>query len=122
MEGLDAPERGMAFYKVSKNYLGNLCLNQEVVFQSSGKDQYSRDLGFTFLSDGREVGHEMIKAGMAWHYKKYNQDEALANAEIEARQERRGLWSDKNPVAPWEIRKRTKKGFTVKEAYQQLVE
>lgn len=28
MEGIDAPESGMPFYKVSKNYLGKLCLTK----------------------------------------------------------------------------------------------
>ena len=28
MEGIDAPERGMPFYKVAKDYLGTLCFGQ----------------------------------------------------------------------------------------------
>ena len=30
MEGIDAPEKGMPFYKVSKNYLAQLCFNKKV--------------------------------------------------------------------------------------------
>ena len=30
MEGIDAPEKGMPFYQVSKKYLGELCFNKIV--------------------------------------------------------------------------------------------
>jgi len=47
---------------------------------------------------------------MAWHYKAYAKEqaredrEAYASAEEKARAERRGLWSDKEPVPPWDFR------------------
>jgi micrococcal nuclease len=47
----------------------------------------------------------MIKAGLAWHFKKYSSDETLANLEIEARNNKKGLWVDPRPIAPWEIRR-----------------
>ena len=105
MEGIDAPERAMPFYKVSKDYLGKLCSGKYVKLKSSGIDQYGRYLGFTYLEDSSELCREMIKAGLAWHYKRYNTDEDLANLEIEARNLKIGLWKDENPMPPWEFRK-----------------
>lgn len=105
MEGIDAPERGMAFYKVSKNYLGELCMGKTIKVVKTDTDRYGRLIGFSYLSDGSEIGSLMIKAGMAWHYKQYSTDENLAQLEIEARDAKRGLWYDKNPIAPWEHRK-----------------
>lgn len=105
MEGIDAPERGMAFYRVSKNYLGELCYGQTIKIVQTDTDQYGRAVAWGYLPDGRELGHEMIKAGMAWHFKKYNSDEDLAQLEEQARAARLGLWRDANPVAPWDHRK-----------------
>ncbi len=105
MDGIDAPERSMAFYKVSKNYLGVLCLNKTVKIVKTDTDRYGRIVAFTYLENGKELGHEMIKAGMAWHFKKYNKDSDLAKLELEARKAKRGLWIDPKPVPPWEYRK-----------------
>ena len=55
--------------------------------------------------DGRDVSAEMLKVGMAWHYKQYSKDEEYAELENTARQQKIGLWADKNPVVPWEYRK-----------------
>ena len=55
MEGIDAPEKGMPFYKVSKNYLVKLCFGKQVKFKSSGKDIHDRNLGFTYLDDGTAI-------------------------------------------------------------------
>jgi len=52
-----------------------------------------------------------IRAGLAWHYKKYEDEQSIADrvkysdAEREARMARRGLWRDANPMSPWDYRK-----------------
>lgn len=54
---------------------------------------------------------EQVKAGLAWHYKKYqneqtpNDRELYSGAEIEAGEAKRGLWHDPEPQPPWEYRK-----------------
>jgi endonuclease YncB( thermonuclease family) len=51
---------------------------------------------------------EQVKAGMAWHYRKYAKEQAVedratyAQAEDQARAGQRGLWRDPEPVPPWE--------------------
>ena len=48
----------------------------------------------------------MVIAGLAWHYVQYApNDTDLAEAEKFARSLKRGLWSGKSPIAPWEFRK-----------------
>jgi micrococcal nuclease len=51
------------------------------------------------------VNEELLKRGMAWHYKNYNKDEKLAKLEEEARRKKVGLWVMESAVAPWEFRK-----------------
>jgi endonuclease YncB( thermonuclease family) len=53
------------------------------------------------------AGHldqELLKAGLAWHYKAYSADPELDRLEAEARRAKRGLRSKPNPVPPWEFR------------------
>ena len=122
MEGIDAPEGGMPFYRVSKNYLTELCAGKMVEIKIKEKDHYGRYVAFTFLEDGRELSHEMVKAGLAWHYKQYNDDQSLADLEIEAREAKRGLWRDKNPMAPWTARKLRRQGVSTKDSFNITVE
>ncbi len=105
MEGIDAPERGMPFYKVAKDYLGKLCFAQTVRIEPSGIDRYGRTVAKTYELNGDELGLLMIKAGYAWHFKKYSSDLQYEKAEVEARNTKSGLWADVTPVAPWEWRK-----------------
>ena len=99
LQGIDAPEKGQAFGKVSRQYLAGMVAGREVRVAWQKRDRYQRILGTVFV-DGRDINLEMLKAGMAWHYKKYDTNPAYAKAESEARTARRGLWQDKNPTPP----------------------
>ena len=63
------------------------------------------------LAGGRDVNLELVKAGMAWHYKYYERDQSpenrkqYAGAEVEARKARRGLWEMVSPTPPWDFRR-----------------
>lgn len=114
---IDAPERGMPFYKVSKQYLAQLCFGKNVTLKEDARDRYDRIVAFTYLEDGREVSAEMLRAGMAWHFKKYNDDPKLAALEIEARNAKRGLWIDKHPMEPWRNRKLHRNGISTKDSF-----
>ncbi len=63
------------------------------------------------LVDGIDVCLEQVKAGFAWHYKKYQREQSpedrqlYADAENKARDERLGLWRENNPIPPWEYRR-----------------
>lgn len=109
MEGIDAPEKGMAFYKVAKDYLAQLCFGKEVRLVKTKTDKYGRTIAKTFIDDRRELGLLMVEAGYAWHFKKYSSDLKLADAEIRARAAQVGLWADKTPVAPWNWRRGRRK-------------
>lgn len=109
MEGIDAPEKGMPFYRVAKDYLSELCFGRNVEIKKISTDRYGRTIARTYLpGQQKELGLMMIEAGYAWHFKKYSSDPVLAKAEIEAQKSKRGLWADPNPVAPWDYRKQKK--------------
>jgi endonuclease YncB( thermonuclease family) len=60
-----------------------------------------------FLLDGTNLTHKLVKDGWCWWYRKYaSGDTVLRGLEIEAREAKKGLWADSQPVPPWEWRKR----------------
>ncbi len=69
-------------------------------------DRYGRTVADVILVDGRTLNHELVRAGLAWRYRRYAPDiGTLAQLEAAARDAKRGLWSLPNPVPPWEWRK-----------------
>jgi endonuclease YncB( thermonuclease family) len=103
LQGIDAPEKGQAFGKASGRFLSGLVAGRDVRVTYAKRDQYNRILGTVYLDD-RDINLEMLKAGMAWHYKRFDKSPAYAAAEQDARENRRGLWSDPNPIPPEQFR------------------
>ena len=103
LEGIDAPETGQPFGSNAKKLLGDLVFSKTVRAEIVDVDKYGRHLAHIYVDD-RWVNRAMVRAGLAWHYTKYSSDEDLAQAESVARLEGIGLWSDKEPIAPWDWR------------------
>ena len=114
LTGIDAPERKQAFGSKSKEHLSDSVAGKFVIVGYSKRDRYQRILGKVLLSD-QDINLEQVRAGLAWHYKKYQNEqtpsdrELYSEAEIEARDAGRGLWYDFIPVPPWEYRKLKRK-------------
>ena len=109
LEHIDAPEKKQAFGTVSKQKLSDLCFGKNVTIVSTGKkgnyDGRGRMIAEIYVNEKMNVNKEMIKAGLAWHYKKYSKSEEYAQLENIARKNRVGLWADKSVVAPWDFRR-----------------
>jgi micrococcal nuclease len=106
-DGIDAPERGQPFSNRAKSTLSDLVFGKTVRVDTEGPDKYDRTIGRVYV-DGRDVGLAMLEAGVAWHYTKYDQSKKYADGQKSARAARRGLWTDKNAIPPWEWRKMPK--------------
>ena len=103
--GIDAPERKQAFGSRARQFVGQQVFGKTVTVRSVGVDAYRRILGEVILPDGRSLNQELVANGLAWHYKRFSADRRLARLEDDARAARRGLWSDRNPIPPWEFRR-----------------
>ena len=68
------------------------------------RDRYGRIVAWVHVG-GRCLNEEILRAGYAWHFKRFSRDSHLAELELQARAARSGLWGDPAPVAPWEFRK-----------------
>lgn len=101
--GIDAPEKGQAFGKASKEYLGSL-LQGEIRLVKKGKDRYGRIIAIAYRGS-ININERMIASGYAWHFKKYDDNPTWSRLEKEARNASKGLWAEPAPLAPWEYRK-----------------
>lgn len=101
---IDAPEKSQSFGQRSKQSLSDLCFDKEAVLEKTATDRYGRTVAKVTCS-GVYANGEQIRVGLAWAYRKYLRDQSLLGLESEAREAKRGLWIDSDPVPPWEFRK-----------------
>lgn len=108
IEGIDCPEmKGQPFSNAAKKFTSSFCFDKVVSVKVKDVDRYGRDIA-RVLVNGKDLSAELVAAGLAWHYKKYSDDNELAKLENQARADRTGIWSDDQAVAPWEWRKLSK--------------
>jgi micrococcal nuclease len=105
LEGIDCPELKQDFGQKAKQYTSSLCFQKQVRIETTGKDRYGRTLAFVYVGNTC-INKELLKAGMAWHFKQYNSNSELGRLENVARSKKTGLWSQPSPRPPWEFRKK----------------
>lgn len=121
LSGIDAPEKKQPFGQRSKQHLSDLVYGRTVDVIWHKRDRYRRIVGQVMVAPPScpapacpkttDAGLRQVEAGMAWWYRKYSREQAgedaaaYERAEDLARSRRQGLWSEPNPVAPWEWRK-----------------
>ncbi|HSP63515.1 MAG TPA: thermonuclease family protein [Pyrinomonadaceae bacterium] len=103
------PEVGQPFNETAREHLKALVLNKTVVVDYTHlADGY---VACRVILNGIDIGSQMLRDGVAWFdhatdYELNDSDRALyEQCERAARSEKRGLWEDQSPVAPWEFRK-----------------
>ena len=119
IDSINAPETAkpfknmpaQAFSEESKRYLENLIKEGKVNIrivrpttrqpneEKTSSNNYGRDVCQIEVS-GADVTVEMIRAGAAMLYRRYNNDAGLSKLEDEAKANKRGLWGLPNPIDP----------------------
>lgn len=108
--GIDAPEKGQAWGQRSRRSMSALAAGRQARAYVGKTDRYGRCVAVVTV-DGADVGVEQLRRGLAWVYTRYLDElpydarRLYLQAEREARDARRGLWSDPDPVPPWDWRK-----------------
>ena len=103
--GIDCPESNQDFGTKAKQFTSELAFAKTVNIQVLDTDRYGRTIGIVTLPDGRVLNEELLRVGLAWHYKHYDKSDKYAQLENHARVNKIGVWSMKNAVAPWEFRR-----------------
>lgn len=97
--GIDAPELDQPRGREARAALAAKLGGGVVRVAGAARDQHGRLLGTLFVED-RDLNREMVADGWAWAFTGFAEDDDLAAAESAARQARRGLWADPQPLPP----------------------
>jgi micrococcal nuclease len=106
---IDAPESRQAYGNASRKYLASLIAGKTVFVKENKKDIYHRILGTVFLKQNN-INAKMVENGFAWayRYKGVANNKKMVKLESKAKQNKKGLWKDKHPIAPWNFRYQNK--------------
>ena len=126
IRGIAAPALDQPFGKQAHERLKELIEGKAIILNGPTPRAYKEGRALFFRTEkGESLANMMISEGLAWvveaeledthrkptDVKKVNpQTEAWLKAEREAREAKRGLWADKDPVRPWEWRAKVKEG------------
>jgi len=106
---IDAPELNQPWGQAAADWLHQSLTGSFVVVHNSDtvEDHHIRG---RLISRNRDIGLELLYEGLAWCTLRAvtefpNQGRHYREAEVEARQARRGLWLDEHAVPPWEWRR-----------------
>ena len=101
--GIDSPESDQPYADGARAELARLVQGKTVRLEVRDHDRYGRTVARVFAGDV-DVNLALVREGAAWVYRNYTKDRALITAEENARSARRGLWSEPDPIPPWEWR------------------
>jgi endonuclease YncB( thermonuclease family) len=110
--GIDAPERGQDFGTRAKRFASDLVFGKQVRVIKQDIDRYGRIVGIVYVGDVG-VNEELVRNGSAWVYRRYCKIPVCGDwlaIETWARENGIGLWSHRDPVPPWEFRRRRRVG------------
>ena len=111
LQGIDAPEKKQAFGEKSKQSLHDLVHSKQVRIEYDKEDKYGRIVGKVTVDDV-DICLQQLVLGMAWHYKKYQNEQSVSDralyseTELKSKSLKLGLWTEDTPMPPWEFRKK----------------
>ena len=114
LKDIDCPELKQPYGNQAKHALAAYVGNRDIVVRALKRDKQGRVTAEVLLQDGRNVGRELLKEGLAWWQRSRSGDRSLELLEELARASGKGLWADSNPVPPWQWKtaKKTRRKFS----------
>jgi endonuclease YncB( thermonuclease family) len=102
---VDAPEKAQPYGFRSAQNLSGLCFRRQAQVRPVSQDRHGRTVA-QVACNGHDASAQQVRAGMAWVFVRYAaKGSPLYGLERDARVNRRGIWADAHPVAPWEWRR-----------------
>ena len=109
--GIDTPERYQEFGKEAEQFTSRMVLGKVVEVEVPFRDR-DGSTGALVRVDGVSLNEELVEGGLAWVNSQHCLNsicEYLHALEMNARDEKRGLWAEPNPVPPWEFQRQERK-------------
>ncbi len=108
LHGIDAPERKQPYGEASRGFAIDIALFKSVEIEETARDRYGRIVAIVWLPTGESLQSELLRAGLAWVWPRYcmNCDKWM-DLQRRAMEAATGLWTDENPITPWEWRRLT---------------
>ena len=105
--GIDTPERDQRYGSDATEALTGMLHDQQLYLETKDVDRYGRAVGVIYIANGDEINLEMVCDGHAWWYERYAKRATdYEQCQSDARKNKRGLWAEEDPVAPWDWRRR----------------
>jgi micrococcal nuclease len=101
LKDIDCPDLKQPYGKEAKHATAAYVGNRDVVVRGLTRDKKGRVSAEVVLHDGRNVGRELLKEGLAWWHQPSSSNASLEVVEQLAKASGKGLWADSNPVPPW---------------------
>jgi endonuclease YncB( thermonuclease family) len=101
--GIDTPEWQQRFSREAKEFTQRRLAGRRVELRAKTWDTYGRLVALV-LVEGHSFNAELVREGLAWVHIYYCKEPICRQwrqLERDAKRAGRGLWQDKNPVAPW---------------------
>ena len=109
LANIDCPEKQQPYSVKAKQFVSQAIFQKEITIQVLKRDRYRRLIAQAYYNDSLLLNYKLVREGLAWNYVKYSKDTILQTLEREARELRKGLWADQNPIPPWEWRDKKSK-------------
>ena len=105
--GIDTPERDQPYGGKATTALKRMLRWEKLYLETKNVDRYGRTVGVIYTADGEEINLEMVCDGHAWWYEYYAPDRPqFKQCQEDAQKNKRGLWAEEDPVAPWDWRRK----------------
>jgi micrococcal nuclease len=108
---IDCPELAQPFGYEAKNRVAGILSNKQVMVDVTGTDRYGRIIGIA-RTETDTINYLLLREGLAWHYRRYDQSTYAADLEWQAKRHRLGIWNC--ALAPWDWRAMARKNYPLK--------
>ena len=124
LASIDAPEKDQPYGIESTLLLRKLLQNNTVLANIIDTDKYGRKIAYVHINDhlhcplgNSDISSIMLANGAAWHYKAFDKTSAQYDLhyalEQQAKTNKRGLWAQVTPIAPWIWRKQKRTSLSL---------
>ncbi|MDR1396673.1 MAG: thermonuclease family protein [Desulfarculales bacterium] len=107
---VDCPEPGQPYAQQARDLVKELVLDDPrlVTALEELRDQVGQVLAVVVLADGSTLNDRLLMEGLAWFdFRLCGENsfcKGMMDLEKQARDQRRGLWADQNPLPPWDFK------------------